>query len=137
MPGSTLNAMPSCERQVVARDDVGLLVHRQPDAVAGAVHERLGQPFGGEHVARGGVHLLGGHPGPHRLDRGLLGPLQHRIPPRDFGVRLTDAVGAGGVGVVAGFVGAADVDDDDVAGLQFTVGALVVRVGAVRARTRR
>ena len=29
------------ERQVVARDDVGLLVHRQPDAVPGAVHEHL------------------------------------------------------------------------------------------------
>ena len=70
--------------------------------------------------------------GPHRLDRRLLRALQHRVAPRDLGVGLADAVRTGGVGVVTGFVGAADVDDDDVAGAQFTVGALVVRVGAMR-----
>ena len=97
----------------------------------------LGQPFCRQHVARGGVHLLGGHAGPHRLDRGLLGTLQHRIAPRDLGFGLADAVRAGGVGVVSGFVGSADVDDDDVAGPQFAVRALVMRVGTVRARSRR
>ena len=51
-------------------------MHRQSDAVAGAVHEGLGQPLGGQHVAGGGVHLLGRHTGPHRLDRGLLRALQ-------------------------------------------------------------
>ena len=55
------------QRQVVAGDDVGLLVHRQPDAVAGAVHEVLGQSGVGQHVAGGGVDLLGGDP---RADRG-------------------------------------------------------------------
>ena len=113
-------------------DDVGLLVHRQPDAVTCAVHERLRQTFGGQHVARHGVHLLRGHPGPHRLDGGLLGALQHRVPSGHFGIGLTDAVGAGGVGVVARFVRAADVHHHDVAGAQFAVRALVVRVGAVR-----
>ena len=127
MPGSTQNAMPSSSGKVVARDDVGLLVHRQPDAVPGAVHERLGQAFGGQHVARGGVDLFGGDAGPHRLDGGLLGALQHRIAPRHFGIGLADAVGARRVGVVARFVRAADVDDDDVAGAQFAVRALVVR----------
>ena len=120
------------EGQVVARDDVWLFVHRQSDAVAGAVHESLSQPFGGQHVAGGGVDLLRRDPGPHGVDRRLLGALQHRVAPRDVGVWLADAVGAGGVGVVTGFVRAADVDDDDVTGPQFTVGALVVRVGAVR-----
>ncbi len=72
--------------------------------------------------------------GPHGVDRRLLGALQHRVAPRDLGVGLADAVRTGGVGVVSGFVGAADVDDDDVAGAQFAVGALVVRVGAVRPR---
>ena len=41
MPGSMLKAMPGLERQVVARDDVGLLVVVEPDAVAGAVDEAL------------------------------------------------------------------------------------------------
>ena len=126
--------MPGFERQVVAGDDVGLLVHREPDAVTRAVHERIGKPLVCQHVAGHGVHLLCGHAGPHRFDRGLLGALQHRVPPRHLGIGLTDAVGAGGVGVVAGFVRASDVDDDDVAGPQFAVRTLVVRVRAVRAR---
>ena len=91
------------------------------------------RPASAEHVARHRVHLLRGYTGPHRIDGGPLGTLQHRVPPCHFGVRLPDAVGAGRVGVVAGFVRPADVDDDDVAGPQLTVRALVVRVGAVRA----
>ena len=85
MPGSTEKRHAFLERKVVARDDVGLLVHRQPDAVTGAVHERLRQAFGREHVARDGVHLFRGHPGAHRLDGGLLGALQHRITPATSG----------------------------------------------------
>ena len=69
--------MPACERQIIAGDDVGLFVHRQPDAVPGAVHEILGEPGLGQHAAGGGVHLLGGHAGTHRVDRRPLRPLQH------------------------------------------------------------
>ena len=43
-PGSTLNAMPGLERQRVAADDVGVFVHVEADAVAGAVQEPLAQP---------------------------------------------------------------------------------------------
>ena len=75
MPGSTLNAMPSAQRQIVARHDVGLLVHRQPDAVPGAVHEGLREARLGEHVARGGVDLFRGDSGTDRVDGGLLRPL--------------------------------------------------------------
>ena len=70
MPGSTRERHALLQRQIVTRHDVGLLVHRQTDAVPGAVHERLRQAFRGEHVARDGVDLFGGDPGPHRLDRG-------------------------------------------------------------------
>src|SRR6202165_1677790 len=69
------------KREGVARDDVGLLVHRQPDAVARAVHERLRQAVGREHVTRGGVHLFRGYPRAHRIDGGLLGALYHRVAP--------------------------------------------------------
>ena len=77
--------------------------------------------------------MLRGYTGPHRIDGRLLGTLQHRVPPGNFGVRLPDTVGAGRVGVVARFVRPTDVDHNDVARPQFTVRALVVRVGAVRA----
>src|SRR5690348_1643773 len=32
------------QRQAIARDDVGLFVNREPDAVPGAVHEELREP---------------------------------------------------------------------------------------------
>ena len=60
-------------------------MHRQPDAVPGAVHECLRQAFRGEHVAGDGVDLFGGDAGPHRLDRGALRALQHRVLPATSG----------------------------------------------------
>ena len=69
---------------------------------------------------------------------GLLGGLQDGVPLGDVGAgAAADDVGAGAVGAVAGGRLAADVDDDEVAGLDRPAGQLVVRAGAVRARSRR
>ncbi len=133
MPGSIEKAIPAANGRSLPADDVGLLVHRKPDAVAGAVHEKLRQPGLGQHLAGGGVDLLGGYPRTDRVERRPLGSLQYRILLRDIVLRLADAVGARRVGVVSGLVGAPDVDDDDVTGLQFAIRIAVVRVGAVRA----
>ena len=108
-------------------------MHRQPDAVAGAVHEVLAQPGVGQHVARGGVDVGGAHTRAHRGHRGGLRALQHRVVLGDLRRRLADAIGAGAVGVVAGLHRAADVDDDDVAVAQCAIGAFVVRVSPVGA----
>ena len=58
-------------------------MYRQPDSVAGAVHEIFGKPGLGEHVAGRGVDLFGGDAGAHRGDPGGLGALQHRVLPGD------------------------------------------------------
>ena len=106
-------------------------MHRQTDAVAGAVHEILSQTGLRQYVAGGGVDRLGAHTGTNGRHRGGLCPLQHRVLTGHLGVRLAEAVGAGAVGVVSGLDRASDVDDDDIAGLQLPLGAFVMRVRAV------
>ena len=95
------------------------------------MHEILSQTSLRQHIAGGGVDRLGAHTGTHSFHCGGLRTLQHRVVSGDLRIRLAEAVGAGAVGVVSGLDRAADVDDDDIAGLQFPVGAFVVRVRAV------
>ena len=139
-PGSRCRARrrTPCPRPaaVVARHDVGLLVHRQPDAVAGAVHEASARPASASTSRATASTCSAVTPGrtARRPPAGRAAAPNISAPLR---VGLADAVGAGRVGVVAGFVRAADVDDDDVAGPHLAVRALVVRVGAVRPGARR
>ena len=74
-------------------------------------------------------------PGPDRLDAGLLRLPDDLVHLADLGGRLADAHGAAGVRAVAVHQ-AAEVEDDRVAVLDGPVAGLVVRVGAVRARSR-
>lgn len=67
--------------------------------------------------------------------RRLLRPLKHRNPLSNIGVRLTNTVGAGAVGVITRLVATADVHHHNVPGPQFTIRALMVRVGPVWAGT--
>ena len=110
-------------------------MHRQSDPMAGAVHEVLRQAGLSQHIPGRGVDLFGGDTGAHRCHRSGLGSLEHRILRGDLVGRLAEAVGAGGIRVVAGFHRSADIDDDDVTGLQNPIGTFVVRVGAVRTRS--
>ena len=75
-------------------------------------------------------------PGPHRLEAGLLGRAHDVVDLALLVGRLADVDGAGGVGAVA-VLEAAEVEHDHVAVLDHPVARLVVRVGAVRARSRR
>ena len=102
--------------------------------MTGAVHERVSEPRLGQHAPRDGVHLLGRDTRPHRRDRRLLCTLEYGILLRHFRIRLTQTIGSGAVRMISRFVGAPDVDDHDVTGLQHALRALVVWIGAVRTR---
>src|ERR1019366_5363508 len=118
------------ERFVVAGHDVGVLVGLEPDSVAGTVEEGGPEAGLGDRLPR----RPGGHPGPHRGARGLLGVVQDLVVGGELGRRLTDDVGAGAVRAVPRGHRAADVHHHDVPGGQPPVGHLVVRAGGVRAR---
>ena len=136
MPGSMLNAWPGCERQVVAGDDVRVLVRLDADAVAGAVDEPVAEPGVGDHVARGGVDVLARRADGRRPHRPLLRVDEHRVGVAHLGVGLAHDEHARDVGAVAAHR-AAEVAQHDVAGADHAVAGLVVRARAVRARWRR
>jgi len=131
-PGFDTEGHARTENEAVPGNDVGLFVDRQPDSVARAVDEPVGQSGCGEPVAGGRVDRLGGNPGTGGGDRSFLGRLQLRIGAGDLGTRLGEAVGAGAVRVVTGVNRTADIDDDDVVIGDDALGMLVVRIGAVR-----
>src|SRR5262249_18697013 len=120
------------EEEVVAGDDVRLLVDLQTDAVAGPVHEHLAVPGLGDQVTRGRVDRLRGHTWTHRVHGRLLGGLQDRVRLWDVSItRFADRIGASGVRVVPVRERSADVDDDHVARLDHPVRQRMVRTGAV------
>ena len=71
-PGSTVTQWPGASSAVDSGAHPGLLVDDEPDAVAGAVHERLGPVRVVDDGPAGGVDSDGRHPGPHGGDAGLL-----------------------------------------------------------------
>ena len=103
--------------------------------MARAVHEVLRQAGLGQYIPGRGVDLFGSDTGTHRCHRSGLRSLEHRVLRGDLVGRLAEAVGAGGIRVVSGFHRSADIDDDDVTGLQDPIGTFVVWVGAVRTRS--
>ena len=80
-----LNAWPGCERQVVARDHVRVLVGLDADAVTGAVDEPVAVAGVGDDVARrrvdGGARRADGR----RLHGALLRVDEHRVGRGDLG----------------------------------------------------
>ena len=104
--------------------------------MADAVDEVLAVAGVGDHLARGAVDLLAGDARAHGLEAGLLRAADDLVDLALLVGRLADVDGAGGVGAVA-VLEAAEVEHDHVALLDDPVAHLVVRVGAVRARSRR
>ena len=120
----------------LALDDVRRLVGGQADPVADAVDEVLAVPGVGDHLAGDAVDVLACDARAHRLERGLL-----RAPGRSrdlalLGGRFADVDRARRVRAVA-VLEAAEVEHDHVAVLDRAVAGLVVRVGAVGARSPR
>ena len=68
------------------------------------MHEELPQPGLDKHITGGGVDLLGGHARADRVNGRALRPLKYRILLGDIVTGLSDAVGAGGVGMISGLV---------------------------------
>ena len=134
--------MPGPERDVVARDDVRVLVALEADPVPGPVEERLAVALGLDRLAGRGVDRAAGDARRDGLHRGRLGVVQHPEQVPEALVRALGRVAAGhpqgprDVRAVAA-EDPADVEDDRLAGLDDPVGRLVVRRRRVRARRRR
>ncbi len=91
------------------------------------------RPGLGEHVAGGGVDLLGGHARANRVQRRRAGPAAapNTVRPHRDSARRGCTCGCESE-LYPGSYRAADIDDDDVTGLQFAIRILVMRVCAVR-----
>ena len=121
------------ERSSVAPDEVGGLMDRKTDAVAGPVRQ-AGKPVVRpkprplEHRPRGGVDVLARHPGPRRVEGRLLRLLLQRPDRSLFVARLAEHIGTGDIAVIA-FDGAAGVDQHHVAFLEVAFAGKTVREG--------
>ena len=138
MPGSTLKAMPGSQGQVVAGDQVRILVPLEPDPVPGPMEEGLAVALGVDPGARGGVDGRTGDPGSSGAGGRLLGAVEDREQVAESLVRALVRVAAGhpqrpgDVRAVAA-QRAADVEHDRLTRLDDALGGLVVRRCRVRA----
>ena len=121
------------ERLGVTRDDVRVLVRLEPDAVAGAVHEPLAVPGGGDQLSCGGVHRVARGAGAYGLDRARLGVEEDSEVVEEVLRGVANRVGAGAVGAVAVGRGSTDVDDDGIADLDNAFADVMVGACGVRA----
>src|SRR4051812_4185792 len=121
------------ERLVVARDHVWILVALEPNTVARAMDEQLAHARISDHRACRGIDLLALDARPNRVARRLLRALENFVQSGEIVARRGARVARHphrprDVRAVARD-GAADVDDDRFAGLNDTLGRLVVRRG--------
>src|SRR3990172_3258779 len=121
------------ERKPVSIDDVGMLVHLEPDPVAGSVDKALAVSGLRDDLPGGTVDRLRCRSRRHRRSRCCLRPLQH--PKRLGNLRywFPRMECASGIGAVA-HVAAAEIDHDGLTGADDPVGCLMVRGCRVRSR---
>ena len=87
-PGSTVTTTPGARIAVPSWLTVGASWMSRPDAVAGAVLERVGPAGLGDHLAADVVDLLGPDPGPHGGHPFGLGVAHHLEDPGQLAVGL-------------------------------------------------
>ena len=127
--------MAGLERGAVARDDVGVFVLLDADAVAGAVDELLAPAGLGDDPAGGGVDLLARRADDGGRHRRLLRVEQHGVGLGHLLGRLAEVHAARDVGAVADAVvaehGAAEVAEHHLALADDAIAGLVVGAGGV------
>ena len=114
-PGSTVTTEPGSKVSRALAATRGSSWISRPDAVAGAVHERVAPSGRRDDLATGTVDRRAVGAGAHRLASRPLA-LAHDVPhAAGIGTGIADAHGAGHVGAVA-VDDAPEVDDDELAG---------------------
>ncbi len=131
-PGLDAERVPGHQLEWVSRDDVGILVLLEPDAVAGAVDEELAVTSVGDDLPGRVVDVLARGPHGRRGDSGSLSRPEDRVRFGDLGARLAGEHATGDVAAVA-VHRAAEVAEHDLSLLDGPVGSVVVRARRVLA----